>query len=175
MQENCVIELSSDSSAPASPGGDAEHDRIAALINKYNRKTSGTTKRECISDSDEETVILSDNCSDKSNAIGVIEEKPAFRFVAPVGSKGCASSKSDSCFADYDQKNTFDFVSAASARLEGISDSDESTDKEIIAVNCRRKGNKEFDHESNHKPANPHSDSDVNFAEGINENIKGRH
>lgn len=53
-----VINISSDSSTPPSPVVDSKYDRIAALINKYNSDSNTFTRNECISDSDEETVLL---------------------------------------------------------------------------------------------------------------------
>lgn len=76
MEERAaVIELSSDSSAPASPVKDEQNDRIAALISKYNCGQTAITKRQCISDSDEETVLLDDHDDDKDCFVGGFKEK----------------------------------------------------------------------------------------------------
>lgn len=66
-----VIELSTDSSAPASPVKNDENDRIAALISKYNCGQTALIRKECISDSDEETVLLSD--CDNDDRIGFVD------------------------------------------------------------------------------------------------------
>lgn len=73
-----IVELSSDSSPPASPAKNDESDRIAALINKYKSEQHTITKRECISDSDEETVLLSDGESDKNSLSDGFHRKSIF-------------------------------------------------------------------------------------------------
>lgn len=73
-----IVELSSDSSPPASPAKNDESDRIAALINKYKSEQHTITKRECISDSDEETVLLSDGEIDKNSLSDGLHRKPIF-------------------------------------------------------------------------------------------------
>lgn len=75
--DTAVVELSSDSSAPASPvkNGNDECDRIAALINKYKCEGSTIRKLECISDSGEETVLVSDVNEDKNSFDENVQER----------------------------------------------------------------------------------------------------
>lgn len=74
MEENAVIDLSSDSSASASSTAD-QCDRIAALIRKYQYQESTITGRECISGSDEDTVLISDIDEDKNSAYEIAVKK----------------------------------------------------------------------------------------------------
>lgn len=102
MEENSVIDLSSDSNASSSPTVD-KCDRIAALISKYQNQKTVITRRECISDSDEDTVLISDIDEDKNSVYDPVKQQINKQCIGST-SVDYATPGADLCLSDENKR-----------------------------------------------------------------------